>query len=59
MTGCVSKPKSDLVLPPRPVREELPDPNNLKDCVAQLKYYEELVEEWENWGDTVLLMIEN
>ena len=59
ITGCVSKQKKEVLLPPKPQREELQQPTNLKECAEVIAYYESLVEEWESWGDTVTLMVEN
>ena len=59
MTGCVSKPKKEIELPPKPQRQELEPPTNLKECAEMIVYYESLVEEWETWGDTVTKMVEN
>lgn len=41
------------MLPPKPEREELPEPTSIQDLVEDLNYYECLVEDWENWADKV------
>lgn len=35
-----------------PQRQELAEPKDMKDIAAILNYYEHLVEEWEEWGET-------
>lgn len=60
MTGCkTTEIRTVYVLPPRPQRQELTMPESLKDYAQILNYYEHLVQEWEQWGDTVSLMVEN
>ena len=62
MTGCKTTKKqeaSTITLPPKPQRQELTRPESLKDYAQILNYYEHLVQEWEEWGDTVSLMVEN
>ena len=60
MTGCkTTEIRTVYVLPPRPQRQELTNPKTLNDYAQMLNYYEHLVQEWEHWGDTVLLMVEN
>lgn len=51
--GCVSKPKAEIVLPPKPEREEMPEVQTLADIATLLNYYEHLVQKWEAWGDAV------
>lgn len=59
ITGCkTTEIKTVYVLPPRPQRKELTPPESLKDYAQILNYYEHLVQEWEQWGDTVSLMVE-
>jgi len=54
MTGCkTTKIEKEIVLPPKPQRQELKSPENLKDLADILNYYEHLVEQWEEWGTTV------
>ena len=55
--GCATKNK--IVLPPKPEREELPEVTSAKDLVEVIVYYEYLVQEWEEWGDTVSELVEN
>ena len=59
ITSCVSKPKKEIKLPPKPQRQELESPTNLKECAEMIVYYEALVEEWESWGETVSDMVNN
>ena len=54
ITGCkTTKIEKEIVLPPKPQRQELKAPNNLSEMVQTLNYYEHLVQQWENWGATV------
>ena len=43
----------DITLPPKPHRQELKEPESIQDIANILNYYEHLVQEWENWGDSV------
>ena len=52
-TACVTKPKAEIVLPPEPERTEQKDPETMKDLADLINYYEHLVQEWENWGESV------
>ena len=58
MTACVTKPKAEIVLPPKPERTEQKAPETMKDIAALLNYYEHLVQQWESWGDTVTNIVE-
>ena len=52
--GCkTTKVEKEITLPPKPQRQELKAPQDLKDVAELLNYYEHLVEEWEEWGSTV------
>ena len=54
ITGCkTTKIEKEIILPPKPQRQELKAPNGLADMVQTLNYYEHLVQQWENWGSTV------
>lgn len=57
MSGCVTTSHKQIVLPPKPEREELPQVQTLKDIAGVITYYEHLVEEWEVWGDTVTTIV--
>lgn len=59
-TSCVSKPKVEEkpALPPKPQRQEIAEPQTLQDIAAILNYYEHLVEEWEQWGETAEALYE-
>ena len=52
MSGCRST-KQEIVLPPKPQRQEIQAPTNLQECAEIIVYYEYLVEEWEAWGEAV------
>lgn len=57
--GCASKPvKEKPALPPKPERIELAEPETLQDIAYILNYYEHLVEEWEEWGETAEALYE-
>ena len=56
--GCKTIPEQAITLPPKPEREVLESPKNLKDFAEILVYYNDLVSQWELWGDTVEKMIE-
>lgn len=49
--SCVTKPKAEITLPPKPQRQEQKEPEDLKDIANLLNYYEHLVQQWETWGD--------
>ena len=42
----------------KPQRQELSMPESVKDYAQILNYYEHLVQEWEQWGDTVSALVE-
>ena len=53
-TGCrTTKIEKEIILPPKPQRQELKAPQDLKEVTDILNYYEHLVEQWEEWGYTV------
>ena len=59
MQGCrTTKIEKEITLPPKPQRQELKTPQDLKDVAELLNYYEHLVEEWEVWGETVTILTE-
>ena len=43
----------EITLPPMPQRQELKEPESIKNLADILNYYEHLVQEWETWGDSV------
>lgn len=52
--GCrTTKVEKEIILPPKPQRQELKAPQDLKDLADLLNYYEHLVQHWEEWGSTV------
>ena len=60
MTGCKTTEKiiqTKYVLPPKPQRKELQAPKDLQDYTQLLNYYEQLVQEWEAWGELVEEMV--
>lgn len=61
ITGCTSKPKAEIVLPPEPQREELPEVQSIQDLAHTLNYYEHLVQSWEAWAESVknIINVEN
>ena len=54
-TGCrtTKQEEKEIILPPKPVREEIEAPTDLKGVAELLNYYEHLLELWENWGERV------
>jgi len=57
MTGCISKPRAEIILPPEPQREELPEVKTVEDLGHTINYYEHLVQSWEAWADSVKKII--
>ena len=54
ISGCrTTKVEKEIIVPPKPVREEKEAPKDLKEVTELLNYYEHLVELWENWGERV------
>lgn len=53
ITGCKTTEIEKLSFPPKPQRQELRKPENIREMVAVIVYYEFLVEEWECWAETV------
>ena len=52
--GCrTNKDLQKIELPPKPERVEQKAPESLSDLAELLNYYEHLVQDWENWGETV------
>ena len=52
--GCkTTKVEKEIILPPKPQRQELKAPQDLKDVAELLNYYEHLVEQWEQWSKSV------
>lgn len=46
-------------LPPEPKRVEQQAPQNEKETVELILYYQELVELWENWAEDIKNILEN
>ena len=53
ITGCKSTKVEKLTFPPKPERQELRKPENIREMAAVIVYYEYLVEEWECWAEDV------
>lgn len=52
--GCkTTEIEKEIILPPKPQRQELKAPQDLKDLAELLNYYEHLVELWEEWSKSV------
>ena len=49
----MTKPKAEIVLPPKPERQEMPEVKTMADIATVLNYYEHLVQKWEVWGAAV------
>lgn len=59
MAGCRTvEVERKITLPPEPQRQELKNPENIKDMAEIISYYEHLVQEWENWADIVIELTE-
>lgn len=59
ITGCkTTKEVEKIELPPKPQREILEAPKDLKGIAELLNYYEHLVQQWENWGERVEKLID-
>lgn len=52
ITGCRTT-KIEIELPPKPQREEMEAPKDLKGIAEVLNYYEHKLQEWEAWADSV------
>ena len=60
ITGCkTTKVEKEIVLPPKPEREEIKAPKTISDCAVIINYYEHKLQEYEVWADTVIKMIED
>ena len=59
ITGCrTTKVEYIVVLPPKPVRQEITPPKNVSECAEVINYYDSLVKLWEAWGETVEKTVE-
>ena len=52
-TGCVSNPKAEIILPPKPERAERKHISNIREAAELITYYEAQLSLWESWGDSV------
>lgn len=60
ITNCKSVPKTDSVeLPPMPQRQHQDAPVTIRDYALLIVYYDNLVKEWELWGQTVTNQVNN
>ena len=51
-TGCkTTKVEKEIILPPKPQRDELEAPRTSADCAEVINYYNTLIKLWENWGE--------
>ena len=58
ITGCrTTKEVNKIELPPKPQREEMAAPKDLKGIAELLNYYEHKLQEWEQWGATVEVIL--
>lgn len=54
ITGCrTTKEVNKIELPPKPAREEIEAPKDLKGIAELLNYYEHKLQEWEAWSESV------
>jgi hypothetical protein len=54
ITGCrTTKVEKEIILPPKPQREEMEAPRTIEECAEVINYYNSLVKLWENWGERV------
>ena len=58
ISGCRTT-KIEIELPPKPVREEIEAPKDLKGIAELLNYYEHKLQEWEAWGTSVEAILTN
>lgn len=59
ITGCkTTKEVEKIELPPKPQREILESPKDLKGIAELLNYYEHLVQQWEAWSKSVDAILE-
>ena len=57
--GCkTTKIEKEIILPPKPQRQKLKNPTTWQEAGVIIDYYEHLVQDWENWGNTVTNMID-
>ena len=55
IVGCktTKEVEKEITLPPRPQRMEHKPVCSIKEAAEVIKYYEYLLQEWENYGDIV------
>lgn len=58
MTGCVTRPKAKVILPPMPQRAEMKEPQSLAEIALYINYLEHLVQQWEEWGERTQNIVE-
>ena len=52
--GCKTTKQAEqveIILPPKPQRQTLKNPQNIQDCAEIIAYYVGLVCEWEAWSE--------
>ena len=58
IAGCrTTKVDYEIVLPPKPQREERPFPKTATELGMLIAYYESLIQSWENWGERVEVIV--
>ena len=59
ISGCKTTQEIEKIeLPPKPTREKIETPKDLKGIADVLNYYEHKLQEWESWGDSVEKLID-
>ena len=53
ISGCRTTKVIEIELPPKPCRQEIKAPTNITECAEVINYYEHLVQQWEEWGNSV------
>ena len=53
ISGCRTTKVIEIELPPKPAREEIEAPKDLKGIAELLNYYEHKLQEWEAWSESV------
>ena len=59
INSCATSPKNEIILPPKPQRQELPEVQTVNDMAGVIVYYEYLVKEWEAWAAAVEKIAQN
>lgn len=56
ISGCCTN--SEIILPQAPERQAIESPKSVQDLAEILAYYEQLIQEWEQWATAVKQIIE-